>query len=421
MTGKPAVTEVVSKAQTAKKAWHQAVLLDAQSREKVLLAMAEALEAKSEEIIEANSIDVQNGRKKGLSEAMIDRLILNKARIKGMAIGLREVAQLPDDLGKIHEMQRRPNGLLVGRMVVPLGLVAMIYESRPNVTADAIGLCIKSGNTVLLRGGSEALTSNVTIAKILSDTAYKAGFPAGGIQIIETADREAVNTLFTLRKYIDVLIPRGGEKFIQYVVENARIPTIETGAGNCHTYIDKYANLERALEIVYNAKVQRPSVCNATKKVLIHKDVASAIAPKIYKKLHAAGVIFLTEEDGQQYFPKSKLITEEEWFEEFLDMRLGIKIINSLQKAIDHINKYGSKHTEAILTEDYSRASRFINAIDAASLIWNASTRFTDGGQFGLGAEIGISTQKLHARGPMGVRELTTTKYVTFGEGQIRS
>ncbi|MHA2408446.1 MAG: glutamate-5-semialdehyde dehydrogenase [Candidatus Ranarchaeia archaeon] len=260
MKEKPSISEVVRKAQTAKRAWHKAVLMDAQSREKVLLAMAEVLEVKSEEIIKANSIDVKRGRDSGLSEAMIDRLVLNKTRVQDMANGLREVAQLPDELGKILDMKKRPNGLLVGQMVVPLGLIAMIYESRPNVTADAIGLCIKSGNTVLLRGGSEAITSNVTITKILSETAYESGFPEGGIQIIETVDREAVNTLFTLRKEIDVLIPRGGEKFIQYVVENARIPTIETGAGNCHTYIDKYANLEKALEIVYNAKVQRPTV-----------------------------------------------------------------------------------------------------------------------------------------------------------------
>ncbi|MHA1917010.1 MAG: glutamate-5-semialdehyde dehydrogenase, partial [Candidatus Ranarchaeia archaeon] len=341
-------------------------------------------------------------------------------RISGMANGLRELAQQPDELGNIIDIKKRPNGLLVGKMITPLGLIAIIYEARPNVTADAIGLCIKSGNTVLLRGGSEASNSNICISKILSETAYLNGFPQGGIQMIETTDRSAVNTLFKLRNLVDVLIPRGGANFIKFVVENARIPTIETGAGNCHIFIDKYADLDRAPAIIHNAKVQRPSVCNATKKVLVHKEVAEKICPELFKKLSPDGVIFLTDELSQKYFKGSSIISEEELYEEFLDMRLGIIIVNSLDQAITHVNKYGSGHTEAILTKNYSRAMRFINEVDSASLLWNASTRFTDGAEFGLGAEIGISTQKLHARGPMGVRALTTTKYVTLGQGQIR-
>ncbi len=413
-------TEALEKCRKAKEAALKAAVLPAEVREAVLLNMAKALETHKDEIQKANQVDMEAGRAKGLDKPLLDRLLLNDGRLKDMIQGLRDVAAMPDELGSISSMIRRPNGLLVGRMRVPLGVVAIVYEARPNVTADAAGLCIKAGNTIVLRGGSEAINSNVAIAKVLEEAAVSAGFPEGGIQIIETTNREAVNALLSARQYVDVLIPRGGASFIQKVVETAKVNVIETGAGNCHTYVDDLAELDMALEIVFNGKVQRPSVCNATKKVLVHEAVANAFLPKLRDKLGEVGVIFLTDEKAATHFPGSKRLTEEELYEEFLDMRLGVIVVKDRFAAIDHINKYSSHHTEAIVTKDYHRAMEFINAIDSSSLFWNASTRFTDGAQFGLGAEIGISTQKLHHRGPMGVRELTCEKFVTFGEGQIR-
>ncbi|MCP4761606.1 MAG: glutamate-5-semialdehyde dehydrogenase [archaeon] len=412
--------EVINKAKLIKQASYKAALLSSEDRVRILEAMAAAIGKNREKIKTINSIDIKDGKMKGLTEAMIDRLILNDKRIDEMIKGLKEVAAMKDELGSIVEMNKRPNGLLIGKMIVPIGVISIIYESRPNVTVDATGLCVKSGNTILLRGGSEAINSNIILTEIIREAAEKNGFPKGGIQIIEKTDRNAVETLFQLRQYVDVLIPRGNAKFIQHVVTNSSIPVIETGAGNCHSYVDKFADLEMAVEIVFNGKVQRPSVCNATKKVLIHEKVAQEFIPKMKKKLEEAGVIFLVCEKSKSYFPDSKLMPPELWYEEFLDMRLGIKIVDSIDEAIDHINEYNSKHTEAIITEDYTRAMKFINSIDAAALNWNASTRFTDGSQYGIGAEIGISTQKIHARGPMSVNELTTKKYVVFGEGQIR-
>jgi glutamate-5-semialdehyde dehydrogenase len=412
--------EVVSKAKLVKDASYKAALLTAEDRVKILNAMANALSKNKELIKKENNMDVELGKAKGLSETLIDRLILNDKRIDEMITGLKEVAAMKDELGNIVEMNKRPNGLLIGKMVVPLGVIAIIFESRPNVTVDSAGICIKSGNVILLRGGSEAINSNICLTKIISDAAEQNGFPKGGIQIIEKTDRSSVDTLLQLRQFIDVLIPRGGADFIQKVVENSKIPVIETGAGNCHTYVDSEADLDIALEIVYNGKVSRPSVCNATKKVLIHKDVADQFIPKMKKKLEEAGVIFLVDEASKKYFPQAELMPPALWYEEFLDMRLGVKIVKNIDEAINHINKYTSKHTEAIVTKNYSTAMKFINSIDAAALNWNASTRFTDGGQYGIGAEIGISTQKIHARGPMSVNELTTKKFVVFGTGQIR-
>ncbi|MHA1758649.1 MAG: glutamate-5-semialdehyde dehydrogenase [Promethearchaeota archaeon] len=412
--------EVLEKAKAVKAASYKAVLLSAEDRVRILNAMAQAIEDNREAIKEVNLKEVEEGRKKGLSDALIDRLILNDKRINEMINGLKEVAAMPDNLGNIIKMWKRPNGLLIGQMVVPLGVIAIIYESRPNVTVDAAGLCVKSGNTILLRSGSEAIKTSVYLAKLIAKAAEENGFPKGGIEIIEKTAHSAVDTLFQLRDYIDVLIPRGSAKFIKRVVANSKIPVIETGAGNCHTYVDKDADLDMALELVYNGKVQRPTVCNATKKVLVHKDVAEEFMPRMKERLGKAGVIFLVDEKSKKYFPESELCPEELWAEEFLDMRLGVKIVDTMEEAIDHINKYNSKHTEAIVTRDYSRALKFINAIDAAAINWNASTRFTDGGQYGIGAEIGISTQKIHARGPMSVQELTTKKFVVFGEGQIR-
>ncbi|MFX0103510.1 MAG: glutamate-5-semialdehyde dehydrogenase [Candidatus Hodarchaeota archaeon] len=410
----------LEKAKKAKEAALKAAILPEETRIFVLEEMADALGKNRDVIKQTNELDVKNAKEKGLPGPMIDRLVLNDSRIDGMIQGLKEVADLPDKLGHITSMWKRPNGLLIGKMVVPLGCIAIIYESRPNVTADAAGICIKSGNTIILRGGSEAINSNKKIAAVLSEAAEKAGFPEGGMQFIDTTDRAAVDVLLKAREYIDVLIPRGGAKFIEKVVSNAQVPVIETGAGNCHTYVDKYANLEMASNLVFNGKVQRPSVCNATKKVVIHADVASNFLDIAVPRLKDAGVVLLADKSATGYLPEVDLMTEEERSEEFLDMRLGIIVVNSLQAAINHINKYSSHHTEAIVTKEYPRAIKFINSVDSASLFWNASTRFTDGGQFGMGAEIGISTQKIHARGPMSIQELTTFKFVTFGNGQIR-
>ena len=413
-------SEVERKGQAAKAAALKAAILPPQVREIVLLAMAEAVDTKREVIKEANQKDVKAAREKKLAEALIDRLLLTDGRITEMVKGLRDVAAMPDHIGHITKMWKRPNGLQIGKMVVPLGVIGIIYEARPNVTVDAAGLCIKSGNTIILRGGTEAVNSNIFLAKLLEEAAVNAGFPAGGIQIIENTDRALVNELLRARKYIDVLIPRGGAEFIEMVVKNAQVPVIETGAGNCHTYVDKTADLDQALEIVFNAKVQRPTVCNATKKILVHKEIASQFLPLVREKLGKVGVLFLTDEKTQKYFPDAPKCTESEWYEEFLDMRLGVKIVDGLQEAIDHINKYSSHHSDAILSKDYNLAMEFINAIDSATVLWNASTRFTDGAQFGLGAEIGISTQKLHWRGPMGYEQLTSEKFVVFGQGQVR-
>jgi glutamate-5-semialdehyde dehydrogenase len=413
-------SEVETKGQVAKIAALKSAILPSQVREKVLLAMADAVDAKRDEIKDVNQKDVKAAREKHLSATLIDRLILNDSRITEMAKGLREVAAMPDHIGDITKMWKRPNGLLIGKMVVPLGVIGIIYEARPNVTVDAAGLCIKAGNTIILRGGSEAVNSNIFLARLLEEAAVKAGYPAGSIQIIENTDRALVTEMLKARKFIDVIIPRGGAEFIEMVVKNAQVPVIETGAGNCHTYIDKNADLDQALEIVFNAKVQRPSVCNATKKILVHKDVASKFLPMVRDKLGKAGVLFLTDDKAQKFFPDAPKCTEAEWYEEFIDMRLGIKIVESAQEAIDHINKYSSHHTEAILTKDYSLAMEFINVIDSSTVMWNTSTRFTDGAQFGLGAEMGISTQKLHWRGPMSYEQLTCEKFVVLGQGQVR-
>jgi glutamate-5-semialdehyde dehydrogenase len=414
-------SEVLLKAKAAKQAAYEAQVLSAAMREKVILAIAKNLDKNREKIKEANALDMKAGKEKGLIESMLDRLLLTDKRIDEMITGLELVAAMPDRIGCIEQMNRLDNGLLVGQMWMPLGVIAIIFESRPNVSVDAAGLCIKSGNVLLLRGGSEALNSNIMLTEIMQEAAYANGFPKGGIQIITNPDRALVDEMVTLRKFIDVLIPRGSAKFIEHIVNIAKIPIIETGAGNCHTYVDRDADQEMAVEIVFNGKTSRPSVCNATKKVLVHKVIADQFLPKLKAKLDTAKVIYLTDVPTQKYFPDAKIATEEEWYEEFLDMRIGIRIIDSLPTAIKYINEYSSHHSEAIVTENYDRAMEFINAIDSASVFWNASTRFTDGGQFGIGAEIGISTQKLHWRGPMSVNQLMTKKWVTFGSGQIRT
>lgn len=413
-------TEVVIKSRKVKAASFKAALLNANQRKTILLEMAKKLDSSRQEIQQANEKDIKYAKENGLSDALIDRLLLNEARITGMIEGLKQVAALPDVLGSIEEVKRLDNGLLIGQMWAPLGSIAIIYESRPNVTVDAVGICIKSGNTILLRGGKEAINSNLVLVKIIKEAAEANGFPADGIQIIENTDRTLVNELVTLRQFIDVLIPRGSQSFIDHIYNIAKVPIIETGAGNCHTYVDEEADLNMAEKILFNAKTQRPAVCNATKKVIIHSKIAEEFIKIAKPGLLKWGVEFLADERALKMIPEAKPMEEAGWYEEFLDKRLGVKIVDSMEEAINHINHYGSHHSDAIITRNYSKAMNFINAVDSASVYWNASTRFTDGGEFGLGAEIGISTQKLHWRGPMSIGQLMSKKFVILGEGQIR-
>ncbi|PKM83021.1 MAG: glutamate-5-semialdehyde dehydrogenase [Firmicutes bacterium HGW-Firmicutes-14] len=413
--------EVMSKAAKAREASRVMGSLSTAVRDQALLVMAEELVDRSDEIIEANKMDMSKGRERGLSTALLDRLLLTEGRINEMAEGLRAIAMLPDPVGEVISMWKRPNGLQIGKMRVPVGVIGIIYEARPNVTVDAAGLCLKTGNAVVLRGGSEAICSNKAIAAIISEAAVRAGAPEGAIQLIETTDREAVNILMKLNQYIDILIPRGGAGLIQTVVRNATVPVIETGVGNCHVYVDNEADLEMAKAIVINAKTQRPGVCNAMETLLVNKDVAGLLLPDLLDTLRKD---YGVEVRG---CPATKALiswvneaSDEDYFTEFLDLILAVRVVDNIDEAMDHIYKYGTKHSEAIVTTNYNKARRFLNEVDAAAVYVNASTRFTDGFQYGFGAEIGISTQKLHARGPMGLAELTTTKYIVFGEGQIR-
>ncbi|SHI97278.1 glutamate-5-semialdehyde dehydrogenase [Desulfofundulus thermosubterraneus] len=413
--------EVREKARRAREAARHLAYLSTEVKNRALLAMAESLLNNRERILAANEIDVQAGREKGLSRALIDRLLLTPGRIEDMAEGLRAVASLPDPVGEVESMWLRPNGLQVGRMRVPLGVVGMIYEARPNVTVDAAGLCLKAGNAVVLRGGSEAINSNRAIVAVIAAAAEGAGIPASAVQLIENTDRAAVNIMLKLNGLLDVLIPRGGAGLIRTVVENATVPVIETGVGNCHVYVDEGADLEMARSIVINAKCQRPGVCNAMETLLVHQQVARELLPGLLEDLRAAGVEVRGCENTRELVPWVVPATEEDWATEYLDLILAVKVVESMEEAMEHIYRYGTRHSEAIVTRDYARARRFLREVDAAAVYVNASTRFTDGYQYGLGAEIGISTQKLHARGPMGLKELTTYKYIVFGEGQIRS
>jgi glutamate-5-semialdehyde dehydrogenase len=411
--------EVRTKAGSAKRASALLGKIPAEVKNRALLAMAEGLEAHEQTILDANQADMDEYSLQSPGSPLLDRLMLNRSRIKEMAEGIRDVSRLPDPVGEVVDGVKTMEGLEITRIRAPLGLVAVIYEARPNVTADAISVCVKSGNGVLLRGGSEAIRSNKAIVDVLVD-ASKHLIPADGIQIIETNDRRAVSAMLQARGLVDVLIPRGGAGLINFVVENSKVPVIETGVGNCHIYVDDSAKLEMSSDIVYNAKVQRPAVCNSAKKLLVHSSVAPTHLPEMAKRLRAAGVILKGCPRARAMIPDVAEATEDDWYAEYLDMRLAIKVVDSLDEAIDHINRYGSKHSEAIVTEDYGRAQRFLRDVDAAAVYVNASTRFTDGARFGMGAEIGISTQKLHARGPMGPRELTTTKFLVRGQGQIR-
>lgn len=389
-------------------------------KDQALMEMADALLANSSELLAANGLDLEQGAAKGLSSALLERLMLNQDRIQDMAQGLREIAALPDPVGQVLGMTRRPNGLEVGRIRTPIGVVGIIYESRPNVTADAAGLCLKAGNAIILRGGEEALNSNRVIARVIAEAAVKCGLPAGSIQLVDSEDKEAAIFLMKMSDYLDVLIPRGGKGLKMAVMENARVPYIMTGMGNCHVYVDELADLEQARQIVFNAKVQRPSVCNAAETLLVHSDIASEFLPPILEDLQKAGVEIRACARSRKIVDGLKTATEADWDEEYLDLILAVKIVDELEEAIDHINCHGTGHSEAIVSESYSNVRRFMAAVDAAAVYANASTRFTDGNVFGFGAEMGISTQKLHARGPMGLPELTTTKFIIYGDGHVR-
>jgi glutamate-5-semialdehyde dehydrogenase len=411
---------VLKKAKEARKASRKLAGLSSKVKNRALRGMAGELLKNSARIIKENGKDIKLARRKKLSKAFIDRLTLNSSRIKQMAQGLEEVADLPDPVGKIIKKWRRPNGLKISKVRVPLGVIGIIYESRPNVTADAAGLCFKSGNSVILRGGSEAINSNIILANLLCRAAQKAGAPQGSIQLIETTQRKAVGEMLALNEYIDLIIPRGGEELIRRVSEESRIPVIMHYKGLCHIYVDKDADLEMAQKICYNAKVQRPGVCNAMETLLVHKDISRAFLPSMVKKFKKAGVEIRGCARTRKILPRIKKAGKEDWKTEYLDLILSLKTVSNFKEALEHINKYSSQLSEAIVTENYSAARKFLKEVDSACVYVNASTRFTDGNQFGLGAEIGISTQKLHARGPMALEELTTYKYVVFGEGQVR-
>ena len=381
---------------------------------------ARALLDSEEEILTGNREDYERAEAGGMSQGLLDRLKLTPARIQAMADGLLQVAALDDPVGEVLSMKLRPNGLQIGQKRVPIGVIGMIYEARPNVTADAFGLCFKSGNAVILKGGSDALQSNKAIAQALRTGLSRAGLPEDSLQLIEDASRDTTKELMRLNRYIDVLIPRGGAGLIKTVVENSTIPVIETGTGNCHVYVDETADLKMALDIVFNSKTQRIGVCNACESLLVHRKIAEEFLPMLKKRLDEKNVEIRGDEGACAIVPDFVPATEEDWGKEYLDYILSLKIVDSVDEAISHINTYNTGHSESIVTSDYFNAQKFLNEVDAAAVYVNASTRFTDGDEFGFGAEIGISTQKLHARGPMGLKELTTTKYIIYGDGQIR-
>ena len=415
-------------AKKAKQSHKRLSRINTEIKNKVLLRTAELILEKREEIQRENQKDLEFAEKKGYSKALLDRLALNEKRINGMIQVLKDVASLPDPVGEVISMWTRPNGLKIGQMRVPLGTIMIIYEARPNVTVEAASLCMKSSNAVILKGGSETINSNRILVEILKQAAKETGFPEDAIQFVDTKDREVTNQLLTLDQYIDVVIPRGGESLIRAVAEKATMPVIKHYKGVCNLYVDNEAKLDMALDIAYNAKVQRPSVCNAIENLIVHKDIAEEFLPEIAYYYGKAGVEMRCDEESLNILrddPKAKdteinPATEEDYYEEFLDLIIAVKVVESLDEAIDFIHKYGSSHSESIVTENYTKGMRFINEVDSAAVYINASTRFTDGNEFGLGAEMGISTDKIHARGPMGLKELTIPKYIIFGNGQIR-
>jgi glutamate-5-semialdehyde dehydrogenase len=390
-------------------------------KNKTLLRMADELERNSKVLMEENSKDVVKAKKAGIPRAMLDRLTLKQVTIDQMAKGLREVAALPDPVGKVISMWRRPNGLMVGKMRIPLGVIGIIYESRPNVTVDAAALCLKSGNAVILRGGSESIKSNLAIASLLQKVLRGTSIPENAIQVIPVTDREAVTEMLQMEEYIDLIIPRGGEELIRAVVSQSRIPVIKHYKGVCHIFVDDGADMEMAVNICLNAKTQRPGVCNAMETLLVHKDIAAQFLPLAANKLKKAGVVIRGCEKTKKVLKNVERAEENDWYAEYLDLILAVKIVENMDEAIAHIEKYGSLHTESIITRDYANAQRFLNEVNSSTVLINASTRFSDGFELGLGAEIGISTTKLHAFGPMGLEELTTTKFIIYGNGQVRA
>lgn len=422
---KSAIEELRAKGKAAKAASRRLAYLATDIKNKALHHIANNILARKDEILTANQIDYKEGEASGMSDAMLDRLMLDSSRLEAIAQDVRAVAALPDPVGEIFEMRTLPNGLLVGKKRVPLGVIGAIYESRPNVTIDISVLCLKSGNAVILRGGKETINSNIAITKVIQEACNKAGIPDGAVQLIENTDRTLVNHMLKMNDVIDLIIPRGGAGLIKFVTENATMPVVSGGIGVCHTYVDKAADIQKAVAIVYNAKVQRPTVCNALDTVLVHADIAGRYLPRMATELAKAGVELHCDERALAILKPDKSLklipaVAEDWGKEFLALIAAVKVVDSLDEALEHIERYGSGHSEAIVTEDYQPAMRFLNEVDAACVYVNASTRFTDGGQFGLGAEVGISTQKLHARGPMGLKELTTYKWIIFGSGQVR-
>ena len=411
---------VTAKARAAKEAARALALASTGAKNEALLQMARGLEEKVAPMLEANRADLARGRAAGLTPAFLDRLTLSEARIEGMAAGLRQVAALPDPVGETVEAWRRPNGIEISRVRVPLGVIGFIYESRPNVTADAAGLCLKSGNAVLLRGGSEALASNAAIVNVLGKAVEKAGLPADAVQVVDTADRAAVMAMLTLDRLIDLIIPRGGEEFVRLVAERATVPVLKHDKGLCHVYVDGSADLDMAAAIAVNSKAQRVSVCNAMETLLVDAAVAAAFLPRVAARLREAGVEMRGDDRTRALVTDARPATEADWDTEYLDYIVAIRVVDGMDAAIEHIRRHGSGLAEAIVTSDLRRARRFTREVDAAAVLVNASTRLVDGSQFGMGAEMGISTSRLHARGPVGVRELTTTKFILMGDGQVR-
>ena len=414
------MTALTEMGQRAKDAAAVLAKVSSEQKNKALLEAAKALRQSADTILAANAQDLKRGRENGMSEALLDRLMVNPARIDAMAEGLEQIVTLDDPIGEILSMKKRPNGLMIGQMRVPFGVIGIIYESRPNVTADAFGLCFKTGNAVILRGGSDAISSNTAIAEILRNALVSAGMPKDSIQLVTDTSHETAREMMRLNRYIDVLIPRGGARLIRTVVENSTVPVIETGTGNCHVYVDEFADLDMAVNIIVNAKTQRLGTCNTCESLVVHSKVAEEVIPKIAKALFEKDVEIRGDEEARKLVPQIHEASEEDWGREYLDRIISLKVVDSVDEAIAHINRYNTGHSEAIVTTDYEHAQQFLREVDAAAVYVNASTRFTDGFEFGFGAEIGISTQKLHARGPMGLLALTSTKYIIYGDGQIR-
>ena len=408
------ITEAAVAARTASR---ELAVLSSKKKNDILLSIAKGLREKKQDILSANRTDISEAEKKGLKTSFIDRLRLDEVRLEGIAGAIEQVTALPDPIGEVIGGTTRPNGLVIVKKRVPLGVIGIIYEARPNVTADAIALCLKAGNAVILKGGSDAIMSNTAIAEVAAEYGEKAGLPHGAIYLVRDTSREAAGQLMEMTGYIDVLIPRGGKGLIDSVVRNARVPVIETGAGNCHVYVDKSADVDMAVEIIYNAKTSRPSVCNAAETLLVHRDIADAFMPRMIKRLNT--VELRGCEESLRYGIRIRA-TEDDYYEEYNDLILAVKIVGDVREAVEHINRYGTHHSDAIVTRDYENARYFKSMVDSACVYVNASTRFTDGGEFGFGAEIGISSQKLHARGPMGLTEITTVKYEIDGSGQVR-